>query len=64
MTKEEIIDIMNESFNEKTGHNEAVDDSAFFIEARFNQYKKIVKRKIGSDVFKEIEEEYLRLNGN
>ena len=38
MTKEEIIDQINKSFSEHKGTNEAIDDAAFYIAAKFEEY--------------------------
>lgn len=35
MNKQEIIDLINESFETHTGTNEAIDDAAFYIEKKF-----------------------------
>lgn len=35
MTKEQIIEIIETSLNEKTGSNEAIDDAAFYIAAKY-----------------------------
>lgn len=37
MTQQEIIDLINESFNEYKGSNEAILNAAFYIEAEFNK---------------------------
>ena len=39
MSKEEIIEQIEKSFNEKKGTNEAIDDAAFYIEAEFNKMR-------------------------
>lgn len=36
MTKEEIVDQINKSYNEHTGTNEAIDDAAHFIYEKYN----------------------------
>jgi len=54
MTKEQIIEIIETSFNEKTGSNEAIDDAAFYIAAKYEADITQSKLEARGEVIKEI----------